>query len=120
MVIKYSSTEEALRESNKVLYNLITEMNKELGVLKADNKRLAKTIKKLELENKQLSAKVVALQDRYSRLEKENEDLRNENHELKVKLGTTSNNSSLPPSTDIFISPKQRSLRKKSTKNIGG
>ncbi|GHT82237.1 hypothetical protein FACS1894125_4490 [Actinomycetota bacterium] len=62
----------------------------------------------------------MSLENKCIRLENENTRLKDENHELKVKLGQTSNNSSLAPSTDLFVSPKQRSLRKKSDKSVGG
>ena len=67
----------------------------------------------------ELRVKVVTLELTCKKQAKYIKELQDENRDLKVKLN--SNNSSLPPSSDIGTKPnKDRSLRPKSKKKTGG
>jgi len=92
-------------------------IKKEIDILTSRLERIEKAYFSLRKENEELR--------------KENEDLRKENKELKNKLRIVlqelsnkkikrdSHNSHSPPSKDYY-SPKNRSLRKKSTRKTGG
>ncbi|MHB1167239.1 MAG: DUF6444 domain-containing protein [Carboxydocellales bacterium] len=58
------------------------------------------------------------LREYFATLHKEVTRLEQENQELRARLNQNSNNSSKPPSSDVFVKPK--SLRTKSGRKPGG
>ena len=72
----------------------------------------------LMLGRMSLQDQIEQLSRRIKVLEKENAELRSENERLRK--GTDSTNSSMPPSKDLKRSKKKRSLRGKSSRKPGG
>jgi transposase len=101
---------ELLRSIEEVR-NLCNKHEKEICVLKSENKKLRAANKNLRQENKILKQENKILQ-------KENQELKQEIASLKHRKN--SDNSSMPPSSDIGRERRTSSLRKSSGKKPGG
>lgn len=126
MGIYLSNTEyKALLSENRLLKSRIDSINrgafvdKEVSKLKRDVSRLERMVSSRDKKIEDLDGKLHRANNKISELEQENQALKEENEKLKIQNSKDYTNSSLPSSSEIFIT-KVKNSRVKSNRKPGG